>query len=125
MMKYRSDLQVSLAPLLKNSLPELTIFGMYTSTKDTKYLTQLKTIAQNYRDAAVATSKVVVPADAIPYQIDILNAMQEFGATLDQLTAHVDDPITTAALLRSYNQAEQDMFNSFNSLTTYYASKHS
>lgn len=125
MMKYRSNLQISLAPLLKNSIPEITIFGMYTDTKDTKYLTQLNGIAQNYRDAANATAKIVVPVDAAPYQLDILNAMQEFASTLNELTSHVDDPITTAALLRSYNQAEQDMLTSFNSLTTYYASKHS
>ena len=125
MMKYRADLQVSLTPLLKNSIPEITIFGLYTSTKDTKYLTQLNSIAQNYRDAADATAKIAVPADAAPYQLDILNAMQEFASTLNELTSHVDDPITTAALLRSYNQAEQDMLTSFNSLTTYYASKKS
>ena len=124
MIKYRSDLQVSLAPLLKNNTYEMTLLGMYTQTKDPKYLTQLKAAAQNYHTAASSTAKVVVPADAVSYQLGILNAMQEFATTLDAITTHIDDPITTATLLTSYNQAEQNMFDSFNALSTYYTSKH-
>lgn len=124
MIKYRADLRVTLAPLLKNTTPEINIVAMYTQTKDAKYLTQLKTIAQSYRDVASTTAKVVVPIDAVSYQLGILNAMQEFAATLDSIAAHADDPIASAALLISYNQAEQDMFTSFNSLSTFYTTKH-
>lgn len=124
MLAYRKDLQASVAPLLKNSTPELTIFARYTNTKDPIYLKQLQVIAQNYHDAADATAKVVVPVDAVSYHVAILNAMNEFGTTLDALTSHTADPIATAALLRTYNTAEQDMFNSFDALSSYYTSKH-
>lgn len=123
MLTYRSDLREALAPLLKNSQPEYEIFALYTSTKDPKYLTQLQNIAQNYRDAQSATVKVVVPRDATPYHIGIVNAMGEFAATLEAMSTHADDPFASVALLRTYNEGEADMLTSFNALTTYYKSK--
>lgn len=123
MLTYRSDLRASLAPLLKSTTPEYEIFGNYLKTNDTAYLTALGDVAQNYRDAIAATAKVVVPADAVPYHVAILNAMQEFAAMLDALKANADDPFTSVALLRTYDQAESDMVTSFNALTTYYKSK--
>ena len=123
MLSYRSDLRTSLAPLLKNTRPEFELFGSYVETKDTKYLVELEVAAKNYRDAADATSKVVVPADASPYHVAILNAMQEFAAVLDAMSTQAADPFTAVALLRTYDQAESDMLTSFNALTTYYKSK--
>jgi hypothetical protein len=123
MLTYRNDLRTSLAPLLKNTEPEYEIFAYYTDTKDASYLTKLKDVAQNYRDAANLTANVSVPADAVPYHIAILDAMEEFAATLDAMAAHASDPFASVALLRSYDQAESDMLTSFNALTTYYKSK--
>lgn len=123
MLTYRSDLRTSLAPLLKNTEPEFAIFGSYVQTKDTSYLTQLEAVAQNYRDAVALTAKVVVPEDAVPYHIAILNAMEEFAATLDAMSAQASDPFAVAGLLQNYEQAESDMVTSFNALATYYKSK--
>ncbi len=123
MLAYRSALQVSLKPLLQNTEPEYEIFAYYVETKDPSYLTKLENVAQNYKDAANATAQVTVPADAVPYQIGILNAMQEFGATLDAMATHADDPFASAALLNTYDQAESDMLTSFNALLTYEKSK--
>ena len=123
MLTYRSALQVSLAPLLKSTTPEYELFDDYLQSNDATYLTQLSTVAQNYRDAVALTAKVVVPQDAGPYHVAILNAMQEFAATIDSLVAHANDPFTSAALLQNYNQAESDMVTSFNALATYYRSK--
>lgn len=123
MLAYRSDLRASLAPLLKNTEPEYAIFASYVQSKDARYLQELRDVAQNYRDAASLTAEVVAPADAAPYHVAILNAMQEFAAVLDSMSAQADDPFAVAALLQSYNQAESDMLTSFNALTTYYRSK--
>ncbi len=123
MLAYRGDLRASLAPLLKNTEPEYEIFGLYASTKDPKYLAKLRGVAGNYRDAIVATARVVVPSDAVPYHIAILNALQEFAATLDAMSAHADDPFASVALLRTYDQAESDVLTSFNALATYYKNK--
>lgn len=118
---YRTDLQTSLKPLLQNKRYELDLYNAYVQTRDQSYLTQLKAAAQNYRSAATATAHVVVPTNAISYQVGILNAMQEFAATIDALADNTDDPITSLALLKSYNQAEAEMGTSFTALNTYFA----
>jgi hypothetical protein len=123
MLRYRSDLQVSLAPLLKNTEPEYEIFAYYVDTKDVSYLAKLRTVAGYYRAAASSTAQVVVPKDAVELHVAILNAMEEFAATLDALATHAQDPFASAALLSGYNQAERDMLTSFNDLTVYYKSK--
>ena len=121
MLQYRSDLRAALEPLLKNTNAELELYGKYVETSDTSYLTQLSAASDNYQAAADATAKMTVPRDAVNYHIAILNAMDEFAAVLKSMATHTNDPITNAALLRAYDQAEQDMFNSFNDLSAYYS----
>lgn len=125
MLKYRVDLQGSLAPLLKNTQAEFEIFAYYVDTKDVKYLTQLKEVSQNYRDAVSKTLRVSVPRDATNEHLAILNAMEQFAATLDAMIANAADPFASVALLRTYNQAEADMLSSFKSLAVYYKQKNS
>lgn len=125
MLAYRAALQTSLAPLLKNTTPELNILTSYVETNDPKYLTELEQAADNYKLAASESAAIVVPADATNVQVGILNAMNEFGATLDQMVASADDPFAEATLLNTYMQAQSDMFSSFNNLYTYYKSKQS
>lgn len=123
MLLYRSDLRDALAPLLENTQPEYEIFALYASTKDPAYLARLREVAQNYRDAEDATARVVVPRDAVPYHVAIVNAMGEFASVLDAIAAHADDPFAAVALLRTYNEGEADILTSFRALTTYYKSK--
>ena len=123
MLSYRTDLQTSLAPLLKSTTPELDMLTKYVQTNDQTYLTQLRQAADTYKLAAAASAQVVVPADAVPVQLGILNAMQEFAATLDQMAANANDPFTEATLINTYMQAQSDMFSSFNNLYGYYKSK--
>ncbi len=123
MMRYRSDLQISLAPMQTIGQPEFEIFAQYVDTKDKAYLIKLSNAAVQYRAATAATAKVLTPIDAVPYQVAILNAMEQFASALDQLVKHADDPFASVAALRSYNQAESDVFTSFNAMTTYYKSK--
>lgn len=123
MLKYRSDLQVALQPLMKNKASELELFARYIATKDQSYLTQLGTAASNYFAAASSTAQVVVPGDAASVQLGMLNAMEQFGATLESLIAHASDPLASTMLLNNYNIAEQNMLASFNALAQYEKSK--
>lgn len=123
MLTYRGDLQVALQPLLKNTEPEINIIGRYADTRNPAELVTLRSVAANYTLAASNTAAVTVPQDATSYQIAILNAMEKFAATLNAIADNAQDPITSVALLRAYNQAEQDMFTSFNALAQYYVQK--
>ncbi len=125
MIAYRNDLQVSLAPLLKNTEPEYELFAYYVSTKDKKHLEKLQTAAQNYRAAAQATARVVPPKDALSHHLGILNSLEEFAAALDALIANAEDPFAAVVVLRSYNQAETGVLTSFASLAKYYREKRS
>ncbi len=123
MLTYRSDLRTALTPLLNNKSAELDLYGKYIETSDPSYLTRLTAAAKNYKDAAANTAALSIPRDAVNYHKDILNAMEEFGATLEQLVSHANDSLASAALLRAYNQAEEDMYTSFNALSAYYSQK--
>lgn len=125
MLAYRNDLQVSLAPLLKNTEPEYELFAYYVSTKDKKNLEKLQAAAQNYRAAAEATARVIPPKDALSHHLGILNAMEAFAAALDSLVANAEDPFASVVVLRTYNQTEADVLTSFASLAKYYREKQS
>lgn len=123
MLSYRSDLRDALAPLLKNTQPEYEIFALYADSKDPKYLERLREISGYYLEAQEAAARVVVPRDATPYHIAVVNALGEFAATLEQLAGNADDPFASVALLRTYNEGEADVLTSFSALTTYYKGK--
>jgi hypothetical protein len=123
MLQYRDDMRAALQPLLQNNQNELDLFGAYMESGDSSYLTQLSAAAKNYRAAAVSASALTVPKDAVYYHRDILNSLEEFAAVIGGLSSHPNDALASAGLLRSYDQAEQDVYNSFNALTRYYAQK--
>ncbi len=123
MLGYRASLQTALKPLLANTTPEIDMLTSYVQTNDPTYLTQLRQAADNYSLAAAASAQIVVPADAVTVQLGILNAMQEFAATLNQMATSANDPFTEATLINTYMQAQSDMFTSFNDLYGYYKSK--
>jgi len=125
MLTYRSDLRAALAPLVENTTPELELFARYVETNDPEYLTELQHAAANYRIAIAATASLTVPRDAVNYHRGILNAMGEFASTIDSLSIHGADALASAALLRTFNAAEQNMYMSFNSLASYYTQKKS
>ncbi len=125
MLTYRGDMQLALGPLLKNNGYELKLFSSYIDTGDKKYIAQLKSAAQNYRDAASNAARVVVPLDAVLHHVAILNALNGFAATVDNLALHADDAFASAALLQTYTNAEGDVLASFSALATYEKSKQS
>ena len=123
MLKYKDDLKVAFAPLLKNNSDEFDLFAAYIEHKDPLYIERLHTAVENYRAAIELTAHVVVPKDAVGYHIAVLNSMQEFAATIDALATHADDPLGSTALVRTYNSAEQHVYYAFNDLGVYYRQK--
>lgn len=123
MLTYRADMRTALEPLFMDTGPEFEVFAHYVETSDPVYLEQLTDAAEHYRAAAENAAKIVVPKDAVNYHRAILNALQEFAATLDAMSEHADDPMASVALLRTYNTAELNMLNSFNDLPSYYRQK--
>ncbi len=123
MIQYRTALQTSLKPLLRNTQPEYVLFGMYIKTKQQTYLDQLNAAAANYVAAASSTAALTVPADAVQVQLGLVNSMNEFAATLNDLATHASDPIASTVLLENYNQAENDVLTAFQNLVTYEKSK--
>ena len=121
MQKYQVDLRAALAPLSKNTTPEISLFSAYVQSKDSHYLDELRLAAQAYADAVSATAQVAVPQDAAAQHIGILNAMGEFANTLKALADNADDPITVIALLQTYNDSESSMVVSFNTFASYIA----
>jgi hypothetical protein len=122
-LHYRDDMRTALAPLLNNTTPELDIYAQWIQTGDDSYLATLGSIAKDY-DAAIANAeKVRVPADAVQYQIGVLDAMTQFAAALRALANNAKDPVASITLLRTYNAAEKQMFTAFNSLALYSAQK--
>lgn len=120
MLSYRNDMRIALEPLLQNSAYELEVFGGYLETKDEKYLAEFEAIIRNYSAATEKAARVVVPKDAAKYHIGVLNALSEFGATLQQMATYVNDPFASAALLRTFNSAEAHMLTSFDALAGYF-----
>ena len=118
-LNYRADLRAALEPLLENKDYELDLFANYVDSKDPAQLAKIRAATQNYRLAIAATEKVVAPADAATYQAAILTAMSQFVAVLDALAGNATDPFASAALLRTFTEAQENMFASFNSIGKY------
>ena len=121
MLTYRASLKDALAPLVKNKDPEIGFFAGYVQTHDPTYLDTLRSVAADYASARDAAAALTVPKEAAALHAGILNAMGEFGATLQALADNANDPITSTALLETYNDGEQNMVTSFNNLAMYYA----
>ncbi len=123
MLTYRSAMQTALKPLIKNDEAEYVTFAKYIDSSNPKYLQTLRDDAVNYRAAATLAEKVVVPTDAVSYHVAVVNSLNAFATTLDDLAQYADDPFAGAAILRTYTDNEQNVFASFSSLASYYRSK--
>lgn len=123
MITYRDTLRTALKPLVENTTPEIDLIGEYEQTGDPSYLVQMHTAAENYRLAASNTLAVIVPSDAVSDDVSVVNSLREFGATLDAFADYATNTVTAAAVLMSYNQAEQDVVTSFSTLAQYFTSK--
>ena len=123
MLTYRADLRQALEPLLANPGYELGLFANYIESRDTTYTDRLKQAAKNYQAAFENASHVVVPKDALAYHVGILNALSEFGATVEAMAEHADDAFASAALLSTYDASERNLMTSFDALASYQKNK--
>lgn len=123
MLAYRSDLRRALTPLLLNTKPELGMFEAYVETGDKSNLDELAAVAGRYRESADAAMRVIVPKDAVSSHLGVANSLLKFSVTLEAMVKNANDPMATLALLRTYNDAEQYVFTSFNALASYEKSK--
>jgi len=123
MLAYRNDLRIALEPLLGNPGYELGLFANYIESKDATYTDRLKAASENYRKAVALAAAVTAPVDAAKEHVDILNALSEFGTIVERMAGHADDAFASAALLQTYNTAEQTMMTSFNALALYQKGK--
>lgn len=122
-MTYRDDAQKALQPLLANTRAEYEIYASYIDTGDAKELDELQRVAKNYADAAENMMRITVPSDAVSMHLGVVNALGRFSANLQSMIAHADDPLASAALLRTYNETELAVVTSFDSFTKYAKSK--
>lgn len=120
---YRDQLQLALAPLTTIPGAEYEIYAKYDQSNDTKYLQQLKDAANAYRTAAESASTISVPRDAVNFHRDILNSLRAFSSVLDGLASHADDPFASIALMNTYTEKEQGIYDSYNRMRAYYANK--
>lgn len=123
MLAYRANLREALDPLMSDVRPELETYALFVDTGDASYLDELSSAAQNYRAAAENVVNITIPRDALIYHLNILNALEQFAATLNAMARYDQDPFASVALLRTYNSAEEEMFTSFDALGEYYKKK--
>jgi len=121
MLTYRGKLKVALAPMVAIKKLEISVFAAYMETKQAAHLIELRSMADAYAAAEKAAAELTVPPEAAELHAGILNATAQFGAALNALADNADDPITTVALLRTYNEAESAVISSFNDLAKYFA----
>jgi hypothetical protein len=121
--RYQEDMAKALRPLANNTAPELSFFGYFVETQDETYLAKLRGIADDYRAAAAQAEHVAVPFGMRSLHVSLLNALQAFSASIDAVIDNAGDPITSTALLVSYNRAEDTLRAVQSAYTSFYASR--
>lgn len=123
MLQYRDDMRIALEPLLSNPGYELALFASYIESRDPTYTEKLREAAQNYKKSLENAGALTVPVDAAHSHTGVLNALSEFGATIDAMARFADDAFASAALLQTYNASEARLLTSFNDLASYQRNK--
>jgi hypothetical protein len=122
-LEYRADMREALAVLISDAPPEFQTFGLYVETKNPARLLELEEAADRYQKAERALLAVVVPQDAVALHIRAANALGSYADTIRQLIRYADDPLSTLAVLRTYNDTEREMLYAFDALASYYVRK--
>ncbi len=119
--RYRTDMRFALEPLISDEEYELTLFATYLETRNQSWLDRLSAAAVRYRSAESNILALRIPKDAAPEHLRLANALGFFADTLERMTQFANDPFASAALLRTYNEAERDFDIAFDGLVKYYA----
>ncbi len=122
-LEYRADMREALVILISDARPEFESFGMYIETKNPERLRELQEAAERYESAEHTLLSVVVPQDATLIHLRIVNALGSYADSLKQLVLYADDPLSTLAVLRTYNDTEREMLYAFDALASYYVRK--
>ncbi|PIR86417.1 hypothetical protein COU13_01005 [Candidatus Kaiserbacteria bacterium CG10_big_fil_rev_8_21_14_0_10_43_70] len=121
---YRLEMQEVFSPLLSLSEAEFVIYGRFIESRDSKALSELLEIADVYESVANDASEIVVPEDALDEHLDVVNSLAFYAATLKEMVRYSYDSVASFALLRTYAQAEEYVFTTFNTLSSYYVLKY-
>jgi hypothetical protein len=111
------------AILITDDPPEFETFARYIETNNPERLRELERAEERYRGAEASVLAVVVPQDAAELHIRVVNSLGFFAHTLRQLIRYADSPLTSLAILRTYNEAEREMLYAFDALSSYYVKK--
>ena len=119
-LEYRADMRVALAPLVNDEPPEIEYFARYIDSKDPQWLTLLKTASERYIEAEKNMLAVAVPQSAVQEHLRALNSLGAYGSALEYMSREYNDALASMALLRTYNDSEQEMLYAFDALAQYY-----
>lgn len=122
-LQYRADMREALAVLISDSPPEFELFGLYIETKNPAHLEELSQAAERYQTAERALLSIVVPQDAVSLHLRAVNSLGSYADAIRQLIRYADEPLSTLAVLRTYNDAEREMLYAFDALASYYVRK--
>lgn len=122
-LQYRADMRDALAILITDAPPEFETFGLYIETKNPARLHELEDAVNRYTAAENALLEIVTPHDAANLHLRAINALGAYADSLRQLIRYADEPLSTLAVLRTYNDAEREMLYAFDALASYYVRK--
>jgi len=124
-LRYRADMREGTAPLISDSPPEIELFAEFLDTGNREKLRALEAAAARYEKAGANLEAIRVPADAAEYHVRAVNALRDYGNTLERLVLFSEQPLPALALLRTYNEAERELLFAFDVLAQYYVRKSS
>lgn len=118
---YRGKMREATGPIVDlDAEPEFTLFARFITTGEASWLTKLSDVARKYRVTETNLLAVAVPQTAAEQHLRVVNAVGRFAETLERLVRFANDPLALMALLRTYNEAEREMFLAFDALAKFY-----
>jgi hypothetical protein len=121
--KYNTEIKRILQPLQGNETPEIALYGKYVETRDPSTLIVLRELSTSYLAVARELQKIAVPDEGVVVHIGATNALIRFGSVINALIDSKDDPIASLSLLKSFNDSEKNMVESFGRLGYYLTQK--
>lgn len=115
---YQKTLRDVVDPISKASEPEIAIYGRLLEGQASADADLAQTIAV-YQSVAQGMRAMTVPKSALLVHLGAVNAIGFYAAVLDAMRTHIADSISSLALMRTYNEAEQNMFANFGALSKY------
>lgn len=119
--RYQIALKKAIEPLASLDEPEFVIYARYVDSRDARYLSLLRERAVVYRGVANAIAATKVPESIAEDHLALANALAYFGTVLESMATYAQDPIASLSLLRTYNDAERYVGETFDAVAQHYA----